>query len=145
MLAGPNDACDEVQPSMTASRYLDRIAIALSTICIVHCLAMPLLVAALPIVAVAFGTDGHFHALMLWLVVPTSALGFGFGFKVHHVAGIVLLGAAAVAVLAVVALWGHDHWDRGVEVGVNVVASLLLATAHWRNFREVRRRHRHDE
>ena len=26
---------------MAASRYLDRLAITLSTICIVHCLAMP--------------------------------------------------------------------------------------------------------
>lgn len=128
---------------MIASRYLDRIAIALSTICIVHCLAMPLLIAALPVLAVAFGTDGHFHALMLWLVVPTSALGFSFGYKVHRNASIVAAGTAAVIVLAVVALWGHDHWNRTLEVGVNVVASLLLASAHWRNFREVRRRHRH--
>ena len=128
---------------MTASRYLDRIAITLSTICIVHCLAMPVLVAALPVLAVAFGSDGHFHALLLWLVVPTSALGFGFGYKVHRNASIVAAGTAAVLVLAVVALWGHDHWNRNLEVGVNVAASLLLASAHWRNFREVRRRHRH--
>jgi MerC mercury resistance protein len=128
---------------MTLSRYLDRIAIALSTICIVHCLVMPVLVAVLPIAAVAFGSDGHFHALMLWLVVPTSVLGFSLGFRVHRMAGVVALGMTAVAVLALVALWGHDVWDPTVEVAVNVGASLLLASAHWRNFREVRRVHRH--
>jgi len=62
---------------MIVSRYLDRIAITLSTICIVHCLAMPLVIAVLPIAALTAGNDGHFHALMLWLVVRTSALGFG--------------------------------------------------------------------
>jgi MerC mercury resistance protein len=128
---------------MTVSRTLDRIAIALSTICIVHCLVMPLLVAILPIAAVAFGTDAHFHALLLWLVVPTSAIGFTLGFRVHHLAGVVALGAAAVGVLAVVAVWGHGAWAPATEVTVNVVASLLLASAHWRNFREVRRLHRH--
>lgn len=143
MLAGPNAVSCHDQHPMSASRYLDRIAITLSTICIVHCLAMPVLVAALPVLAVAFGTDGHFHALMLWLVVPTSALGFGLGYKVHGNAAIVAAGTAAVVVLAIVALWGHDHWNRTVEIGVNVIASLLLASAHWRNFREVRRRHRH--
>lgn len=143
MLAGPNAVSCHDQHPMSASRYLDRIAITLSTICIVHCLAMPVLVAALPVLAVAFGTDGHFHALMLWLVVPTSALGFGLGYKVHGNAAIVATGTAAVVVLAIVALWGHDHWNRTVEIGVNVIASLLLASAHWRNFREVRRRHRH--
>jgi hypothetical protein len=30
-----------------------------------------------------------------------------------------------------------------VEVLANVAASVLLAAAHWRNFREVRRLHRH--
>jgi hypothetical protein len=128
---------------MAVSRYLDRIAITLSTICIVHCLAMPLLVAMLPVLAITFGTDGHFHALMLWLVVPTSAIGFALGYRVHAKAGIVLTGAVAVAVLALVALYGHDAWDATSEVAVNVAASVLLASAHWRNFREVRRVHRH--
>jgi hypothetical protein len=128
---------------MIVSRYLDRIAITLSTICIVHCLAMPFVVALLPIAAITFGSDGHFHALMLWLVVPTSAVGFALGYRVHAKVGVVLTGAVAVAILAVVALWGHAHWNPTVEVAVNVAASFLLANAHWRNFREVRRIHRH--
>jgi hypothetical protein len=128
---------------MAVSRYLDRIAISLSTICIVHCLAMPFLVALLPVVALSFGGDGHFHALMLWLVVPTSAIGFSLGYRVHHHSRIVVAGAVAVAVLALVALWGHEHWDPTFEVTVNVAASILLAIAHWLNFREVRRLHSH--
>jgi len=134
---------DVAERPMSVSRYLDRIAIALSTICIVHCLAMPLLVALLPVAAVAFGNDAHFHALLLWLVVPTSAVGFTLGFRVHHSVSIVTLGALSVAVLAVVALWGHAVWSPAAEIAVNVAASLLLASAHWRNFREVRRLHRH--
>jgi hypothetical protein len=129
---------------MTPSRYLDRIAISLSTICIVHCLATPLLIAILPVAAIAVGSDGHFHALMLWLVVPTSAVGFSLGYRVHGKLGIVLSGALAVGVLALVAFWGHDAWDPKVEVAVNVAASIVLALAHWQNFREVRRVHRHD-
>jgi hypothetical protein len=128
---------------MTLSRYLDRIAISLSTICIVHCLAMPLLVAILPVVAITIGSDGHFHALMLWFVVPTSAIGFSLGYRVHGKTGIVASGACAVGVLALVAFWGHDAWDPAFEVAVNVAASIALAAAHWQNFREVRRVHRH--
>jgi hypothetical protein len=141
MLAGPTDETP-VRP-MLLSKYFDRVAIALSTICIVHCLAMPFLVALLPITAWAIGGDGHFHSLMLWLVVPTSVLGFGLGVRVHRRAGIVALGAVAVAALAAAALWGHEKWDPSVEVLVNVAASVALAAAHWRNFREVRRVHRH--
>ena len=100
---------------MTPSRYFDRIAIALSTICIVHCLAMPVLIAVLPVAAVAFGSDGHFHTLMLWLVVPTSVIGFGLGFRVHRSPGIVTVGMGAIAVLASAALWGHAAWSPTVD------------------------------
>ena len=128
---------------MLLSKYFDRVAIALSTICIVHCLAMPFVIALLPVTALAFGGDGHFHTLMLWFVVPTSVLGFGLGVRVHRRLGIVLLGAIAIAALAATALWGHSDWDPSVETLVNVAASVVLAAAHWRNFREVRRLHRH--
>ena len=128
---------------MVLSKYFDRIAIALSTICIVHCLAMPFVIAVLPVAAFTVGGDGHFHSLMLWFVVPTSVLGFALGFRVHRRTDIVVLGAVAIGTLAAAALWGHSAWDPSVEVLVNVAASVVLAAAHWRNFREVRRLHHH--
>src|SRR6185503_6852869 len=128
---------------MLLSKYVDRVAITLSTICVVHCLAMPFVIALLPVAALAVGGDGHFHSLMLWFVVPTSVVGLGLGVRVHRRFRIAALGAAAVAVLAAAALWGHTAWDPSVEVVVNVAASVALAAAHWRNFREVRRVHHH--
>jgi hypothetical protein len=128
---------------MLLSRYFDRIAIALSTICIVHCLAMPFVIALLPVAALTIGSDGHFHALMLWFVVPTSILGFGLGVRVHGHFDSVALGAIAIAGLAAAAVTGHETWDPSVETLVNVGSSVLLAVAHWRNFREVQRAHRH--
>lgn len=128
---------------MSLSRHFDRIAIVLSTICIVHCLAVPFVVAVLPIAAITLADDSHFHALMLWLVVPTSAVGFGLGFRVHRRWGIVAFGAAAAAALAAAAILGHAYWSEGAELAVSVAASLALAGAHWLNFREVRRLHHH--
>ena len=144
MLAGPNESNSRpARVRMLLSKYFDRVAIALSTICIVHCLAMPFVIALLPVAAFTIGGDGHFHSLMLWFVVPTSVLGFGLGLRVHRRTDIVLLGAAAIVTLAVAALWGHSAWDPSIEVLVNVAASVVLAAAHWRNFREVRRLHHH--
>jgi hypothetical protein len=128
---------------MQHSRHFDQIAIALSAICIVHCLAVPLLVALLPVAAVSLGEGQHFHGLMLWLVIPTSVAGFGMGFRVHRRAGIVLLGAAGIVVLILAAIYGHEVWRTDVEVAVSVVGSLLLGGAHWLNFRAVRRCHQH--
>lgn len=128
---------------MQLSSHFDRIAITLSAVCIVHCLAVPLVVAVLPIAAVSFGESEHFHGLMMWLVVPTSLVGFTLGYRLHRRAGLVALGAAGVVILGTAALWGHTAWTEAVEVTVSVAGSLLLGLAHWWNFQEVRRCHRH--
>ena len=127
---------------MSFSRHFDRIAIALSAICILHCLAIPLVVAILPLAALGLG-GGHFHGVMLWLVVPVSAVGFALGYRVHRRADVVAIGVGGVALLAVAGIYGHELWPIALEAGVSVVASLILAGAHWVNFREVRRLHRH--
>lgn len=139
MLARPehNDAL------MPVSRYIDHIAIALSAICIVHCLAVPLVVAILPIALVAFGAETHFHALMLWVVVPTSLAGLLLGVRLHRRKEIVAIGVLGVIVIAVAALVGHDAWAHWLEIAVSVVGSLILTLAHWYNFKEVRRCHHH--
>jgi hypothetical protein len=128
---------------MSMSRHFDRVAIVLSGICIVHCLAVPLLVALLPIAAVGLGDDVHFHGLMLGLVVPTSLVGFYIGYRIHQRGGLVGLGLGGIAVLTAAALWGHSQWVEGLEVLVSVVGSLSLAVAHWLNFRGVREAHSH--
>jgi len=127
---------------MSLSRHIDRIAIALSAVCIVHCLAIPLLVALVPLAAIGLG-GAHFHALMLWLVVPVSAGGFVLGVRVHRRWDVVVIGAAALALLALAGTHGHHHWPAAAEALVSIAASLALAAAHWINFREVRRLHRH--
>ncbi len=127
---------------MSFSRHFDRIAIALSAVCILHCLALPLAVAILPIAALGSGGE-HFHGWVLWLVVPVSALGFALGYRVHRRADVVVIGIAAVALLMVAGTYGHGAWSDLAEASVSVVASLMLAGAHWVNFREVRRVHRH--
>lgn len=128
---------------MHISRHFDHIAIGLSAVCLVHCLAVPVLVAVLPIAAVSFGDGQHFHGLMLWLVVPTSVVGFGLGFRVHRRGGLVLLGMLGMVTLAAAAVYGHETWSEALEVLVSVAGSLVLGGAHWLNFRAVRQCHRH--
>lgn len=128
---------------MSMSRYFDRVAIVLSGICIIHCLAVPVFVAVLPMAAITLGDDTHFHGLMLWLVVPTSFVGFFIGYRIHQRGGLVGLGLAGIVLLGAAALWGHSQWAEGLEVIVSVIGSVLLGAAHWMNFRGVRHAHPH--
>ena len=128
---------------MSSSRYFDRIAIALSAICIVHCLVLPLLVALLPLAVVVFGEAGHFHELMLWLIVPSSVVGFYLGYREHGRVGIGALGVVGMALITAAALLGHGQWTSWLEAGVSLLGSMVLVGAHWINFQEVRRVHVH--
>jgi len=128
---------------MSPSRHFDRIAIALSAICVVHCLAVTLLMALLPIAAIALGDNGHFHELMLWLVLPSSIIGFYLGHREHSRLGIGIFGVLGIIILSTAAVWGHGRWPGWAEVSVSVLGSLVLVTAHWFNFQEVRRVHVH--
>ena len=90
---------------MSSSKYLDKIAIALSAICIVHCLAITLFVAMLPLATAAFG--GHFHGFMLWLVIPTSIGGFYLGYREHK--------------RAVIGIGAGDQCDGQVRVTADLI------------------------
>ena len=129
---------------MSVSRYFDRIAISLSAICIVHCLAVPLVVAILPIAVLGFGGESHFHAVMLWLVVPISVVGLIMGYRIHDRPGIVALGMLGLIVIAIAAIRGHGHWPVLAEVVVSILGSLMLTSAHWTNFVLVRKLHVHE-
>ena len=128
---------------MRLSSQFDRIAIVLSALCIVHCLAIPILVAGLPLAALSFADSGHLHELMMWLIVPVSIVGLALGHRIHAEAGIVAIGFCGVIVLAAAAVFGHGIWPETIEVLVTVAGSLTLATGHWLNFSAVRRLHRH--
>jgi hypothetical protein len=147
MLAGPGRAACASPlldwPSMSFSKYFDHVAIGLSAICIVHCMAVPFVVAVLPLAAITFSGDTHFHELMLWVILPTSLLGFALGIRIHKRVRIGMLGALGLAVIVFAALWAHGAWPTWAELFVSIVGSVTLAFAHWRNFREVRRVHRH--
>jgi len=129
--------------SMSLSRYFDRIAIALSAVCIVHCLAVPLFAALLPIAFFGLASDSHFHEWMLWGVVPTSLFGFILGVRFHGRYGIAFAGLTGLAIVAFAAVVAHAAWTWWQELALSVVGSAVLVGAHWRNFVEVRRRHRH--
>ncbi len=128
---------------MSPSPLLDRIAISLSAICIVHCLAVPLVVAVLPIAALGLGGESHFHAAMLWLVVPVSVVGLIMGLREHHRAKIAVAGMLGLAVIAYASIYGHGQWPFSTEIIVSVLGSVLLAGAHWANFVVVRKVHVH--
>lgn len=117
---------------------LDRIAVLLSGLCLVHCLALPFLVILLPFLGQF--TDDHLHAEMLVVVIPVSVVALAFGFRKHRQAGIVFTGAIALAIITIGGTVAHNTLGLVADRLLTVIGSLLLAVTHYRNFRLSRHR-----
>ena len=119
------------QNMSNSSRWLDAAAVALSVLCLVHCLALPLLVAGLPFFAQF--AEGHLHAQMLVIVLPLSVVALGLGFRHHRSANIVLAGAIGMLTLVIGATVAHDHLGLTADRIFTVTGAVVLGAAHFYN------------
>lgn len=122
--------------SAQATPLLDRTAVVLSGLCLLHCLALPFLILGTPFVAVLAGS--HWHAPMLLLVVPVSVFAIVMGYRRHGNRAIVAAAAVGLLLLIFAGTVAHDALGATVDRTLTVTASLLLAAVHWRNSRLVR-------
>lgn len=112
--------------------WIERSAVGASFVCLVHCLALPFLLAALPALASVMPVSERFHLWVIAFAVPTSTIALWTGRARHgsQVPGVI--GAAGLALLVLGAVvFGETRW----ETPITVCGSLTLAVAHLRNWR----------
>lgn len=112
---------------------LDGSAVAISALCAVHCLALPLLLLVFPLLGASVMTDESFHAILLWVILPTSIIAVGLAWGRHHDAWVFALVGLGLLVLVVAALWAHDHAPEWVDKTLSVAGGAVLAAGHIRN------------
>jgi hypothetical protein len=117
---------------------VDQAALGVSLLCLVHCLALPLLFAALPALSSLFPVSETFHLWMLGIAVPASGLALVTGHARHGAWSPLLLGVTGLALLAIGVLRFGDTW---LEAPVTVFGASLLAVAHVWNMRLRHRMH----
>jgi hypothetical protein len=123
-----------MQPT-AAQQLLDRMAIAVSGLCVLHCLIAPVLLVMAPALAWMNDTEGTFHRVLLFLILPTSVMALSLGCRRHRDRLTVLLGASGLLLLGIAGLWGHDLFGGTGERIATVIASAFLASSHLRNYR----------
>ena len=112
---------------------MDRAAVLLSGVCLVHCLAVPLALLALPALGtVLLESETLVHWILLGVAVPISALALWVGYSRFGNLRSVGLGAAGLMVMFV----GVSHvLGRDLEVALTLTGVALVAGAHWLNIR----------
>lgn len=112
---------------------LDKIAVGLSGLCLLHCLLLPFVVAFLPFLGQL--EDDHLHTELLLFVIPVSVIALTVGYRRHRQIGVILWGAAGLAILTIGALVVHDLYGLAADRATTISGSLILAFTHFQNFR----------
>ncbi|MFC4701818.1 MerC domain-containing protein [Glaciecola siphonariae] len=112
----------------------DKLAIGVSSLCVLHCALVPLVLFTLPLMSTLFIFDEGFHVLLVLAVIPISVLTILFGYLQHRQSGIVLMCAAGLLALVMAIIFGHDLFNGKGEVILTVIGSAFLVFSHIRNF-----------
>jgi hypothetical protein len=145
---------EKVHSDCSHVTWLDRLGIGMALICAVHCLLTPVLIVLLPIIASSFWVDDTFHAWMLSLVAPLTALSFFMGCRKHHDVLLVVIALFGIFLLLCGILFGctscngvHHiptlsdikNFPHGFESVFTTLGGCLLVFAHIRNYRLCRK------
>ena len=125
---------------MQRQTWLDGAAAGVSLICLVHCLALPLLIAALPALSQVLSVPEGFHRGVALIALPASSVALLSGFRRHRSAralGLAVLGLGAIG-------WGaFGAESASAELAATVIGSVLVSAAHVVNWVLAQRRERH--
>ena len=85
----------------------DKFAVSTSTICALHCIALPFVIGVFPAISASFLGDEVFHVWLLWAVIPLSAFGLSLGCGQHKNKTVLFAGLAGLSFLVFAAFAGH--------------------------------------
>jgi hypothetical protein len=111
---------------------MDNLAIGLSLMCTVHCLATPVLIALLPSLAALQLDNEQFHFWLLLAVLPISLLALSLGCKKHKHVRYIAFGFTGLGLMVLAIFIGHEL----AEKVLTLLGSAFIAGAHWYNYRQ---------
>ena len=105
------------------------MAISLSGLCLVHCLLLPFIIVALPLLVQFNGA--HFHAQMLIVVIPVSLFAFAIAYRRHRNKAIIAWGIAGITIMFIGGTVAHASYGNLADS----LLTIVLATSHYFNNR----------
>ena len=123
------------------STRIDKLAIALSALCLAHCLAVPVAILAAPALgALVLGTESPVHWVLLGVALPISGYALWRGYRHHGQVNSLLLGGLGLMLMFVAV---SHLLSAALEVPLTVVGVVALLAAHVLNLRHASHCHHH--
>ena len=113
--------------------FWDRLGVWTSGLCVVHCLALPVVFAVLPSLMPDEAVSDSAHRAFGAALVVISLFAFVPGYRLHRIAVAMALGAFGLTCVLLAAFAGHERLGDYGETGLTVIGSIALIVAHLRN------------
>jgi hypothetical protein len=110
----------------------DKIGIALSVGCIIHCVLMPLVLPLIPLIGLTMEHGFLFHLVIAVIIGVVAYLAFKSGFKKHKNSLPTLIGSTGVLFLFLGGFLEMLHADT-IAFVTTIIGSVSLVTAHYFN------------
>ena len=113
----------------------DKLAIMLSTICVIHCFFFPSLI-ILSAGFLSFSLEGELiHSLILLLTLPISIFALAHGYENHKTITFLLIGIFGLTILVAAILLGESFFGEFGEKGLTLIGSCFVAYSHFNNYK----------
>ena len=119
----------------TAQVFTDKLAISLSLMCTLHCLALPVLLVLLPSLTILQLDNEAFHIGMVALVIPCSVYALTLGCRQHQRYRLLFLGAIGLTLLVLALALGEQRIGEIGEKILTLIGACFVAAGHWLNYR----------
>jgi len=111
----------------------DLVAMGLSAVCLVHCLLLPVAVAAVPVWHTWLGnSEAGVHWVLLGIGIVVTVWALAAGFRRHGAALVLVIGALGLTSMLMAATHG---FERPIEILLTLTGAAILGIAHVLNLR----------
>lgn len=112
----------------------DKLAIGLSLMCVIHCLALPFALVLIPSMAALSLDNEAFHLWMVIAVIPTSVYALTLGCKTHKRYRLLALGGFGLLLLVTALILGVESIGEMGEKSLTLLGAIFVALGHWLNY-----------
>ena len=115
--------------------FTDKMAMSLSMLCALHCMAAPMIIVMLPSLAALQLDDEAFHTWMVLAVIPISIYALTMGCRQHKHYRLLGIGLFGLLFLLSAVLSGDDLITSFWEKALTVTGAVTIALGHYWNYR----------
>lgn len=116
--------------------FWDKLGISASALCILHCLATPILIFSLPVVE-QYLSHEMFHVIVAAVVFPVAVIALWSGYRMHRLTRMLWLGGIGLGFLALAMHLEYRHKGTPATIAM-VLAGTFLTLAHYLNLKACR-------